>query len=190
MELLQDLRFAARQIARAPLFAATAVLTLALGTGANTGFFSLLNGVLRPLPVPDPHAIVVVAATFQSDDTGFRHHISLPTLRDYRAASDVFTDVFGFHNQLAGLTHGETTTQFIYHVVTGDFFSALGVQPALGRLFLPGEGEFPGGEPILVLGHLTWQRRFGGDPNVVGTTVRLNGKPVRVVGVAPGLVIL
>ena len=70
MELLQDLRFAARQIARAPLFAATAVLTLALGTGASTGIFSLLNGVLRPLPVPDPHAIVVVAATFHQTMNG------------------------------------------------------------------------------------------------------------------------
>jgi hypothetical protein len=69
--------------------------------------------------------------------------------------------------------------------VTGNFFSALRLEPALGRLFVAGEGEYPGSEPILVLSHSTWQRRFGGDRNVVGTTVRLNGKPVRIIGVAP-----
>jgi hypothetical protein len=169
MDFWQDVRFAVRHLARAPLFVVTAVLTLALGTGANTGIFSLLNGVLRPLPVPDADGIVVVAATFASDDTGFRHQFSFPTLIDYREATDVFSDVFGFHNQLAGLTHGGTTTQFIYHVVTGNFFSALRLEPALGRLFVAGEGEYLGSEPILVLSHSTWQRRFGGDRNVVGT---------------------
>lgn len=183
MDFWQDVRFAVRHLARAPLFAAAAVLTLALGTGANTGIFSLLNGLLRPLPVPDADRIVVVAATFHSDETGFRYRFSFPTLVDYRAANDVFSDVFGFHNQLAGLTHGGTTSQFLYHVVTGNFFTALNLQPARGRLFEPGEGEHPGGEATLVLSHMTWERRFGRDPNVIGSIVRLNGKPVRIVGV-------
>src|SRR5947207_2627528 len=114
----QDLRFAWRQIRRAPGFALSAILTLALGIGANTGIFSLLTGYLRPLPVPHPDRLVVIAADFSSDEAGFRYRFSFPALLDYRGASDVFSDVFAFDTRIGGMTARGRTTQFVYHVVT------------------------------------------------------------------------
>src|SRR5215210_1422728 len=99
-----DVRFALRQIRRAPGFAASAILTLALGVGANTGIFSLLNGYLRPLPVPDAQQLVVLAAELPGDETGFRYRFSYQALRDYRQQADVFSDVFGFDTYIGGIT--------------------------------------------------------------------------------------
>lgn len=183
---MQDLRLAIRQLRRAPGFTASAVLTLAIGIGANTGIFSVLNGLLRPLPVPDPAQIVYIAAELPSDDTGFRFQLSYPALTDYRTgASDVFADVFGYDTRVAGMTARGRTWQFVYLAVTGNTFSALELQPAAGRLFMPGEGEAAGTERIVVLGYLNWMRRFGGDPSIVGSIVKLDGQPARVIGVAP-----
>ena len=181
----EDLRFALRQIRRSPGFAVSAVLTLALGVGANTGIFSLLNGYLRPLPVPAADRLVVLAAQMPGDDTGFRFRFSFPALNDYRAESGVFADVFGFDNRLAGLTANGRTTQFLHQAVTGNLFSALQLAPLLGRAFAPGEGEHEGSEPVVMLGYQFWQRRFGGDPGVIGTMVRIDGRPARVIGVTP-----
>jgi predicted permease len=183
--LFEDLRFALRQMRRTPGFATSAVLTLALGIGANTGIFSLLNGYLRPLPVPDADRIVVLAAQMPGDDTGFRFGFSYPALNDYRAETSVFSDVFGFETRLGGLTAQGKTTQFLHHAVTGNLFTGLQLAPALGRAFEPGEGEHAGGEAVVMLGYQYWQRRFGGDPSVVGSMVRLDGVPTRVVGVTP-----
>lgn len=140
MTVWQDVRFAMRQIRRAPGFALSAIVTLALGIGANTGIFSLLNGYLRPLPVPDAAQIVVVAAELPGDETGFRYRFSYPALQDYRAQADVFSDVFAFDTRIGGITVGGHSSQFLYHPVTGNFFSGLKLTPALGRLFTPGEG--------------------------------------------------
>ncbi len=180
-----DLRFALRQMRRAPAFALSAVLTLALGIGANTGIFSLLNGYMRPLPVPNADRVVVIAAEMPGDETGFRYRFSYPALNDYRAETQIFSDVFAFDTRIAGITAAGKTTQFVYHAVTGNLFSGLRLTPAAGRFFEPGEGERTGGEAMLVLGYRFWQRRFGGDPGVVGTVVRLDGIPTRVVGIAP-----
>ena len=181
----QDIRFALRQIRRSPIFALSAVLTLALGIGANTGIFSLLNGYLRPLPVPDADRIMIIAAEMPGDETGFRYRFSYQALTDYRAETTAFSDVFAFDTRIAGLTAGGKTTQFVYHAVTGNFFTALQLPPVLGRVFEPGEGERAGTEVVLVLGHRFWQRRFGGDPGVVGRIVRVDGQPARVIGIAP-----
>jgi putative ABC transport system permease protein len=181
----QDVRFALRQMRRAPAFAISAVLTLALGIGANTGIFSLLNGYLRPLPVPHADRMVVVAAEMPGDETGFRYRFSYAALNDYRALSTVFSSVFAFDTRIAGMTTGGKTTQFVYHAVTGDFFSGLQLTPLLGRYIEPGEGEHAGGETAVVLGYQFWQRRFGGNPDVIGLTVRIDGQPARIVGVAP-----
>ena len=183
--IAQDVRFALRQMRRAPVFAISAILTLAMGIGANTGIFSLLNGYLRPLPVPDADRIVVIAAQLPGDDTGFRFRFSYPALKDFRAETSVFADVFGFDNRISGMTTGGRTTQFLYHTVTGNFFSGLRMTPLLGRFFEPGEGEHAGGEMVVVLGHRYWQQRFGGDPAVVGRAVRVDGNPARIIGVAP-----
>jgi predicted permease len=180
-----DLKFAGRQIRRAPGFALSAILTLALGIGANTGIFSLLTGYLRPLPVPFPDRIVIIAADFPSDEAGFRYRFSYPALLDYRGATDIFSDVLAFDTRIGGLTAQGKTTQFVYHVVTGDFFPGLNLSAAAGRLIERGEGEHSNSERIVVLGHSFWQRRFGGDPSVIGTIVRVDGDPARVIGVAP-----
>ncbi len=181
----QDVRFAVRQIRRAPAFAASAVLTLALGIGANTGIFSLLNGYLRPLDVPRADRIVVLAAEMPGDETGFRFRFSFPALNDYRGETAVFSDVFAFDTRIGGMTVHGKTTQFVYSAVTGNLFSGLGLSPLLGRFLSPGEGEHGGGESVVILGHQFWQRRFGGDPAVVGTVVRLDGVATRVIGIAP-----
>lgn len=184
--LAHDVRFALRQLRRAPAFAISAILTLGIGVGANTGIFSLLNGYWRPLPVPDADRLVVIAADLPGDDGGLWYRFSFPELSDYRAQTqDVFSDVFGFDTRLGGLTAGGTTTQLLFHSVTGNLFSALQVTPFLGRLFTPGEGEHLGSEPQLVLGHAYWVSRFGSDPAVVGTMVRIDGNPARIIGVAP-----
>ena len=184
----EDLRFAFRQIRRSPGFAISAVLTLALGVGANTGIFSLLNGFLRPLPVPDADRLVVLASDMPGDDTGFGFRFSYPALNDYRAETGVFSDVFGFETRIAGLTAHGKTTQFLYHVVSGNLFSGLQLRPVLGRAFEPGEGEHAGGEAVVILSYHFCQRRFGGDPAVVGTVVRVDGVPTRVIGVTPVMV--
>jgi len=183
--VIRDFIFSCRHLARAPGFTVAAVLTLALGTGANTAIFSLINGFLRPLPVPNADQIVILAASTPGDETGFRYRFSLPALKDFREQATVFSDVFAFDIRLGGLGVDGRTTQFTYCVVTGNFFSGLGLKPAAGRFFEPGEGEAPGSDAITVLGHAYWMKRFGGDRNIVGSTVRLDGHAARVIGVAP-----
>src|SRR5262245_53647570 len=180
--LVQDVRYTLRQMRRAPAFAVSAVLTLGLGIGANTGIFSLLNGYMRPLPLPDPDRIVVIAAEMPGDETGFRYRFSV---NDYRAETTAFSDVFAYDSRIAGLTARGRTTQFVFHAVTGNFFSGLGVTPILGRTIERGEGERTGSENVVVLGYSFWQRRFGGDPSVVGEIVRVDGQASRIIGVAP-----
>ena len=183
--VVQDLRFALRQIGRAPVFAVSAILTLALGVGANTAIFSLLNGFLRPLDVPDADRLVVIAAELPSDETGFRYRFSYQALVDYRTQADAFSDVFAFDTRVGGLAAGAGTSPFVYHIVSGNFFSGLRLTPVVGRFLEPGEGEHLGDEVVVVLGYAFWQKRFGGDPSVVGTTARLDGQPARIIGVAP-----
>ena len=183
--LAQDVRFTLRQIGRAPAFAASAVLTLALGVGVNTAVYSLISGYMRPLPVPAPDRIVVLAAELPGDETGWGFGLSYPAVADYRRLTSVFQDVFAFDTKGGGFTANGSTFSFVYQGVTGNYFTGLGVQPHLGRLFAPGEGEALGGEPLVVLGYQFWQRRLGGDPSVVGATVRIDGAPARVIGIAP-----
>ena len=182
--IVQDLKFAIRQLRRSPGFTATAAMTLALGIGANTAIFSVINGYTRPLPVPDPDQIVVVASRRPDDETGLRFKFSFPALQEYRAQTTVFSEVMGFDFRVGGLNVDGTTTAFLHQAVTGNFFSGLGLTPAAGRFFHAGEGEVVNAEPLIVLGYAFWQRRFGGNPEAIGTVVRLNGRPGRIIGVA------
>ena len=184
--LVQDGRYALRQLRRSPGFAAVAVLTLVLGIGANTAIFSLVNGfLLRPLPVPSPDQLYVLAMEQYGSPLGGLG-FSYPQFAEFREQARSFCDVFG---QIIGYGVALSTDTWTDHVyvstVTGNFFSGLGVKPAIGRLLLPGEGEHLGEEPVLVLSYAYWQRRFGGNPAVLGKQVRLYGKLATVVGVLP-----
>ncbi len=180
------LRYAFRQFLRDPGVNLLLVLTLALGIGVNTGIFSILNGIWRPLPVRSPDQIVVLAADTKGDDTGLRYRHSYQVLEDLRRqATNEFSDLFAFELWVGGFSTGGKTSEVLFSAVTGNYFTALGVAPALGRVFQPGEGENAAAELNLVLGYSFWQKRFGGDPTVIGRQVRLGGRAATVIGVAP-----
>jgi len=181
----QDLSYAIRQLRKSPGFTLIVILTIALGIGANTAVFSVINGYLRPLPVRSPDQIVVLAADTKGDETGFRYRLSIPALQDLRRETSTFSDVFAFEVGLSGLSADGKTSQILYSVVSGNYFPALGLRPAAGRLFVSGEGEHAGAESLIVLGYNYWQKRFGGRADVVGKQVRVDGLAALVVGVAP-----
>jgi predicted permease len=184
--LLQDIRFGIRQLRRAPSFAITAVLTLALGIGANTAVFSLVNFVLlRPLPVP--HAEQLMTLVSRQKSASVQNAFSLPEFKTIRAQSGrSFSDVVAYAISLDGISvPGQQPARILTTYVSGNFFSGLGLQPAAGRLFSPSEGEVIGSDPVIVLGYNYWQQKFNGDPSVVGRAVTFNGHPMTVVGVAP-----
>ena len=181
--VLFDCRFAFRQLRKEPGVTATVVITLALGIGVNTAMFSLLNGwLLRPLPVPSADQIAVLAS---EQKEGSNTNFSYPDLLDFQKGTDYFSSLFGYAFGIGGLSADGEAREIGYSSVTGNYFSALGVKPALGRLFLPGEGEKPGEELLVVLGYSFWQNKFAGDPHVIGKSVRVNGKQATVIGVTP-----
>src|SRR5260370_23481244 len=139
--LLQDLRYSVRQLRKNPGITILVVLTVALGIGANTAVFSLVNGFLRPLRVKAPEQIVVLAAETKGDETGFEYRFSYPALEDFRRQADRFSDIFGFNTLLGGLGADGKTAQVLYSAVTGNYFTGLGLRPAAGRVFHPGGGE-------------------------------------------------
>lgn len=184
--LVQDLRFAFRQLGRTPSFAITAVLTLALGIGANTAVFSLINSILlKPLPVPQAEQIVTVVPRQSLEPLG--SSFSLPEFKAIRAQStNSLSDVFAYTLSFDGFSvPGQQPRRIVTCFVSGNFFSGLRLQPAAGRLFLPREGEVMGSDPVIVLGYDYWRQKFDGDPGIVGRTVTFDGHPMTVVGVAP-----
>jgi hypothetical protein len=183
-QLLQDARFGMRMLRKSPGFTAVAVLTLSLGIGANTVVFSVVNSFLfKPLPVRDPGRLVVVA--YHDPKLNYPHEVSNADLQDFRAHSEVTSDMTAFLINFAGLSADNRSERVLVTYAKGDYFSALGIQPAFGRVFLPGEGEVAGADAVIVLGYSHWRRRFGGDPAVVGGSVNLDGRPVTIIGVAP-----
>jgi predicted permease len=183
--LLQDIRYGARMLMKNPGFLIVAVITLALGIGANTAIFSMVDAfLLRPLPVKDPAPITVLA--FQQKQGNFLTQFSLADYRDIRDQSTgVFSDVFAYQFGLDGLSVDGKADRVMTNYVTGNYFSSLGLKPALGRLILPSEGDVPGADPVMVLGYSYWQTRFGGDPGIIGRKVSVDGQPITIVGVAP-----
>lgn len=180
----QDLRYATRNLRKNPGFAAVAIATLAVGIGANTAIFSVVNSLfLRPLPVQDPYRLVVLAP--REKGSAEFHDLSYPDFRDYRAQAGAFSDMLAYSLGFEGLAVDQRPDQVLISYVTGNYFSMLGIQPALGRLILPAEAETAGAAPVLVLGHTYWQRHFNSDPKIVGKSARLNGHAVTIVGVAP-----
>lgn len=184
--LLQDLRFTFRQLRKAPSFTATAVLTLALGIGANTAIFSLVNSLLlKPLPVANPQQIATLI--HRQNHGPLQRTFSAPELNAIRAQSrKSFSDIFAVTAGLDGIAiEGQKPERITTAYVSGNFFDALGVQPAAGRLFLRSEGEVLDRDLVVVLGYDFWKERLNGDPNVVGRQVTVDGHSVSVIGVAP-----
>ncbi|MCI0748234.1 MAG: ABC transporter permease [Verrucomicrobia subdivision 3 bacterium] len=179
----QDLRFALRQLLKNPGFTAVAVLTLALGIGANTAMFSLLNTLLfRTLPYPEPERLVGVFRTSPHSQS-WPH--SPGNFSDYREQNNVFEHLAVYRRSSYNLSEGDQATERLDGMrVTEDFFPALGVQPALGRVFTAEEDQ-AGASPVIVLSGRFWMRRFGGDTNIIGRNVRLDGQSVTVIGVMP-----
>jgi len=182
---LQDIRYGLRVLRKSPAFAAIAVITLALGIGANTTIFSMVDSfLLRPLPVRDPGQITTITE-MQKDGTN-NNFFSVPDYRDIRnQTTDVFSNLLGYQFGMDGLNANGRTDRILSNYVSGNYFSMLGLQPTLGRLILPAEGEVLGADPVMVLAYSYWQTRFGGDPEIVGKKVTLDGHPVTIVGVAP-----
>lgn len=181
--LWPDIRLAARLLARSPGFTAVAVASLALGIGANTAIFSLVNSLLLvPTPGRDPARLVTV---YTSDSSGPLYGASsYPDYVDFRDRSDAFEDLAAHTLQPVLVTIRGESRRAISALVTGNTFALLGLQAAHGRLLLPAEQE-PGRHPVVVLGHTFWKTRFGADPSVVGQEISLNGQSYAIVGVAP-----
>src|SRR5690606_20990738 len=184
--LLSDLRYAFRTLRRSPGFATVAVLTLALGIGANSAIFSVISGVLiRPLPYRDGERLVRLeqrAAMPGMDHGG----VSVQEFHDYRERTRTLSGVVEYHALWFTLLDGGEPERVQSGVVSWDFFQVMGIEPLLGRVFLPDEDR-EGAPPVLVLGHEFWQKRFGGDPGVIGRTVEMNDRVHTIVGVLPPL---
>ena len=180
---LQDIRYGVRMLGKSPALTTILAITLALGIGVNTAIFSVVNGwLLRPLPVRAPEQLAVLAS-LQKEKR--RPQVSYPDLLDFQKQANAFSDLFAFAFHIGGLSADGTARMFVFSAVTGNYFSALGVKPALGRLLLPGEGE-KSGDPILaVLGYSYWQKNFGGDRSILGKAVVVDGQPATIVGVTP-----
>ena len=184
--VLSDVRYALRVLARNPGFTAVAILTLALGIGANTTMFSVVNAtLLKPLPFPEAHRLVMVWQGQVSDPTSL-NIVALPNYRDWLEQNRVFEGIALFDSAGKGynLSGGSEPEQVSGVRVTASFFSVLGVPPLMGRTFLP-EEETSGRDREVVLSHGLWSRRYGADPAIVGKTVLIDSQDFTVVGVMP-----
>ena len=191
--LLQDFRYALRQLRKSPGFFSIIVLTLGLGIGANTAIFSMVDWlVLRSLPIKDPAQLHYLA--FARPDSNTDIQFSYP---EFAAIQEQTTDIFsgmtpfifgglaGAQNSQSGLTADGTTKPVQTAYVGGDFFSLMGISPAAGRFILSTEGRTAGADPVVVLSYHYWQTRFAGNPAIIGKNVSINGHPVSIIGVAP-----
>ena len=181
----RDVHHAFRTLRRSPVFAGAAVLTLAIGLTAVTGIYAILNAfVLRSMPVSHPEQLVSIG-TGPDTHVQIPHGMSFVDLQDYRKDRAAFDDLLGYSVAIGGLNSDNSTERITMYGVTDNYFSMLGVQPAIGRLIQPNEGRARGDAPVIVLTHEYWLSRFGGDPSVVGRKVRVTGRPFTIIGVTP-----
>jgi predicted permease len=183
-DFLRDLRYGIRGLLRSPGFTVVSILTISLGIGVNSTIFSLVNAVLlKPLPVErseelvDVYGHTVTASTHDSN--------SYPNFLDYKARTETLSGMIAYTNFFANLSIEGSSELTIGEIVSEDYFRVLGVQPARGRTFLAEDFQAVGSSPVAVLSHGFWQSRFGGDPDVLGRTFRMNGIVYTVVGVVP-----
>ncbi|MGC2887743.1 MAG: ABC transporter permease [Candidatus Acidiferrum sp.] len=182
--LWKDLRYAFRMLFKSPGFTLVAVLALGLGIGANTAIFSVFNGMLwRPLPVRDPQHLVVLAA--KTRDFQFPLNLSYLDFQDYRQLKSVFSDLVAYSPSPVNFGAQGRPERAWVDLVSGNYFSALDIEPALGRTYAPDEGWVQDKDPLVVLSYKFWQKRFGGDHGVIGQTVQVNNHAFTIIGVAP-----
>ena len=180
----QDIKWGFRSLAKSPFFTLIVVLTIALGTGANSAIFSIVNGVLlRPLPFPEADRVVMLWETEKGQE-GKKVPVAPADYFDWREQAETFESMAGFHPWSASLTGQEEPERISGAAVAAEFFEVLQIQPALGRFFTP-EEDRPGAEPVVVLSHGIWQRRFGGDESILESQVLLDAKSYAVVGIMP-----
>jgi predicted permease len=182
--LVKDLRYARRVLRKTPGFAVIAVLALGLGIGANTAIFSVFNGMLwRPLPVKNPQQLVVLAS--KSHNIDFPIGLSYPDYLDYRQLKSAFSDLVAYAPSPVNFVEAGQPDRAWAEMVSGNYFSVLGLEAVLGRTFAADEGWVTGKDALIVLGYKYWQQRFGGDDRVIGRTVQVNQHPFTIIGVAP-----
>ncbi|HYK34487.1 ABC transporter permease [Alloacidobacterium sp.] len=188
-DLLRDLNYGLRSMARAPAFSFFAILALALGIGASTTVFTVVNTLLlHPLPAQDPSRLVSLYTTDLKNQkqSASLLPISYLNLKDYQARTGVFSSLGGFSPPMPmTLVEGTAQERFFGQLVTQGYFEALGLIPAKGRFFLPSEVSTPGSAPVAVLSYGAWKNRFNSGGDVIGKTLEINGVPFTVVGVAP-----
>src|ERR1051325_330788 len=179
----QDLTLALRRLRQAPGFAAAAIVTLALGIGANATIFSVVNAVvLRPLAVEKQEELVFLNLRSMGTEIPAQ---SYPNYREFRDTNQTLAGLAAYRFIPVSLSRGESNARLWGYEVTGNYFDMLGVAPAAGRLFHPDDDVKPGGHPVAVLGYGCWQRRFAADPSAVGSHIKLDGLDFTIVGVAP-----
>ncbi len=183
--LLQDVRYAVRMLVKSPGFSLVAILTLALGIGANTAIFSVVNALLlRPLPYPEPDRVVMLWQNLQARGGPAQEWATPGNFVDWRDSRTLFAKTAAVQGWLPTLTGVAEAEPLRGEQVTQEYFDVLGVQPALGRIFRPDE-DVPNAPRIVVLGHGLWTRRFGGDRSIIGRSITLGGEPHEVIGVMP-----
>lgn len=186
MPLLHELRFAVRSLLKSPVFTSVAVISLALGIGANTAVFTFLDqALLRLLPVKNPQELVQLKEMGQhyGSNTGM-NALSYPIYKDLSEQNQVFSGMLCRSSQPLSVSFGGRSERSMGELVSGTYFPVLGVKPALGRLFNTSEDGKRGGVPLAVLGYNYWQTRFAGDPNVIGKSILVNNHKLTIVGVA------
>ncbi len=184
--LWNDLRFALRTLRKSPVFTAVAVLSLALGIGANTAIFTLLDQILlRLLPVKDPQQLVLltIRGMEYGNNTG-GNAMSYPLYQDFNARNTVFSGMFSRFAYTMNVSFGGRTERVDGELVSGTYFPVLGVGAAIGRTFTPDDDRVPNGHPVAMLNYSYWKTRFGSDPAIVGKTITVSGHNYTVVGVA------
>ena len=178
---LRDLQYGTRMLARKPGFTAVAVVTLALGIGANTMIFSVVNSVLlRPLPFPDSARLVRLGESHQ----GYQGNFTYASFLDLGGQTETLENIAAARFWSDNITDGGEPEQVSIMLASASFFQALGVPPQLGRTFLP-EDDRPGSDNVVVLSHALWQRRYGGDPGVIGKVIKFGARELTVIGVMP-----
>src|SRR5580704_9789019 len=180
--LTEDIRYGIRMLRQAPGFTLIVVLTLALGIGANTALFSVVNGVLlHSLPYPEPEQLVRLHGSKPSFETG---SISYPTFRDWQKENKTFSAMAISRDNSFALSGIGEAEQVNAELISSDFFSLLGVKPVVGRVFAPGEDEI-GAAPVAIISASLWERKFSSSPSILGKGITLDGKGYTVVGVVP-----